>query len=105
MLGWATLDRNTSRTDARKLGKRSVGRVRVDTPAAATGSDEDQRIDPIVDRGRVPRMGTHPGPAVHRREQAGYAAPEENLRGKVWDSGVTRAVSVQRFGGGAPLGE
>ena len=35
----------------------------------------DQRIDPTVNRGRVPRMGAHPGAAVHRRQQAGAAAP------------------------------
>ena len=33
------------------------------------------RLSPIVNRGRVPRMGTHQGSAVHRRKQARTAAP------------------------------
>ena len=73
--GGAADDGDAPRPDASRLGQRSVRRVRVDTAAAAAGSDPDQRIHPIVDRGRVPRMGTHPGPAVHRRQQARTAAP------------------------------
>ena len=71
----ATHDGDAPRTDARRLGQRPIGRVRVDTPAAVAGFDPDQRIHPTVNRGRVPRMGAHPGPAVHRRQQARTAAP------------------------------
>ena len=42
-------------------GPTTVRRVRVGAAAAAAGRDQGQRIDPAVDRGRVPRLGADPG--------------------------------------------
>ncbi len=44
---------------------------------ATAGCHQDQRLDPLVDRGRVPRLGTHPGAGLHRWEPTGAFAPQE----------------------------
>src|SRR6185436_19100518 len=64
----------------------------MDTAAAAARPDPDQRFHPTVDRGRVPRMGAHPGPAVHRRQQARAVAPQKDRRRQVGHSGPTILV-------------
>src|SRR5215207_7837784 len=45
--------------------------------AAATRPDPHQRLHPAVHRGRVPRLGTDPGPALHRRQPTSVVAPQK----------------------------
>ena len=90
-------DGHAPRADAGGLGRhdfgRPVRRLRVDSVAAAAGSDPDQRVDPPVDRGGIPRLGAHPRAPVHRRLTAGAAAPQEVRARRGGYPGAARTVN------------